>query len=215
MRGRLTVEQGRRRSMAAWGGSRSTRCGALRWPAATIRSRRKRSRNKPGLDDPGFPAVGCGNSHTTPAGRDATAAAGHGSSRPELIIGTKLAPPRQDRDGGPASASSCGATSVRLKLKYRFVEEPTVQGLIEKTAAKTYDASIAAITVTANRESVLDFSQPYYVTGLGIAVARGGPPMWSQIGWTLISFSFLQAVLALLGIAIVVALLIWFFYAPQ
>jgi ABC-type amino acid transport substrate-binding protein len=83
--------------------------------------------------------------------------------------------------------------------------------LIEKTAAKTYDASIAAITVTANRESVLDFSQPYYVTGLGIAVARGGPPMWSQIGWTLISFSFLQAVLALLGIAIVVALLIWFF----
>src|SRR5262245_62772144 len=35
--------------------------------------------------------------------------------------------------------------------------------------------------------------------------------MWSQIGWTLISFSFLQAVLAVLGIAIVVALLIWFF----
>ena len=135
----------------------------------------------------------------------------------ELIIGTKLAAPAlKDRDAsGPASASSCGAIAVRLKLKYRFVEEPTVQGLIEKTAAKTYDASIAAITVTANRESVLDFSQPYYVTGLGIAVARGGPPMWSQIGWTLISFSFLQAVLALLGIAIVVALLIWFFDAPQ
>jgi ABC-type amino acid transport substrate-binding protein len=69
----------------------------------------------------------------------------------------------------------------RLKLKYRFAEEPTVQGLIEKTAAKTYDASIAAITVTANRESVLDFSQPDYVTGRGIAVARGGPPRCSAL----------------------------------
>ena len=117
----------------------------------------------------------------TPAGRDATAQAVPAEAQDrELIIGTKLAPPfaLKDRDAsGPASASSCGAIAVRLKLKYRFVEEPTVQGLIEKTAAKTYDASIAAITVTANRESVLDFSQPYYVTGLGIAVARGGPPM--------------------------------------
>ena len=33
----------------------------------------------------------------------------------------------------------------------------------------------------------------------------------SQIGWTLLSLSFLQAVLALLGIAVVVAVLIWIF----
>jgi polar amino acid transport system substrate-binding protein len=65
--------------------------------------------------------------------------------------------------------------------------------------------------VTASRESMLDFSQPYYVTGLGIAVSRSGPPIWNQIGRTFLSFGFLQAVLALLGIAVVVALLIWMF----
>jgi len=133
----------------------------------------------------------------------------------ELIIGTKLAPPfaMKDKQGKwtGISIELWDRIANRLKLKYRLTEEPTVQGLIDKTASKAYDGSIAAITVTANRETVVDFSQPYYVTGLGIAVARGGPPMWSQIGWTLLSLSFLQAVLALLGIAIVVALLIWIF----
>lgn len=133
----------------------------------------------------------------------------------ELIIGTKLAPPfaMKDKQGKwtGISIELWDRIANRLKLKYRLTEEPTVQGLIDKTASKAYDGSIAAITVTANRETVVDFSHPYYVTGLGIAVARGGPPMWSQIGWTLLSLSFLQAVLALLGIAIVVALLIWIF----
>ena len=151
-----------------------------------------------------------------PAGRAASAQAVPAEAQGrELIIGTKLAPPfaMKDEDGkwSGISIELWSHIADRLKLKYRFAEEPTVQGLIDKTAAKDFDAAIAAITVTASREGMLDFSQPYYVTGLGVAVQRGGPPMWSQIGWTLISFSFLQAVLALLGIAIVVALLIWFF----
>ena len=133
----------------------------------------------------------------------------------ELIVGTKLAAPfaMKDKDGKwtGISIELWDRVASRLKLRYRFAEELAVQGLIEKTAAKTYDASIAAITVTATRESLLDFSQPYYVTGLGIAVARGGPAMWTQIGWTLLSLSFLQAVLALLGIAVLVAVLIWIF----
>ena len=156
-----------------------------------------------------------------PAGHAASAQAVPAQAVPadaqnrELIIGTKLAPPfaMKDKDGkwSGISIELWSHIAERLKLKYRIVEEPTVQGLIDRTAAKSFDASIAAITVTASRESMLDFSQPYYVTGLGIAVARGGPPMWSQVGWTLISFSCLQAVLALLVIAIVVALLIWLF----
>jgi polar amino acid transport system substrate-binding protein len=133
----------------------------------------------------------------------------------ELVIATKLAPPfaMKDKDGNwtGISIELWQHVANRLNLRYHLVEEPTVQALIDKTAAKAYDAAIAAITVTASRESVLDFSQPYYVTGLGIAVARNGPPMWNQIGRTLLSFSFLQAVLALLGIAVAVALLIWVF----
>ena len=42
----------------------------------------------------------------------------------------------------------------QLKLHYRFVEEPTVQRLLEGTENQTYDAAIAAITVTSERESV-------------------------------------------------------------
>jgi polar amino acid transport system substrate-binding protein len=58
----------------------------------------------------------------------------------ELIIGTKLAPPfaMKDRDGKwtGISIELWDHVANRLKLKYRYVEEPTVQGLIDKTAEK-------------------------------------------------------------------------------
>ena len=133
----------------------------------------------------------------------------------ELVVATKIAPPfaMKDEEGkwNGISVELWQRVADELKLRYRFVEEPTVQGLVDHTANKTYDAAIAAITVTGSREGSIDFSQPYYFTGLGIAVSREGPSMWGQIGRALTSFGFLQAVLALLGIAFLVALLIWIF----
>ena len=46
--------------------------------------------------------------------------------------------------------------------------------LIEGVAAGKFDVAVAALTVTAAREEILDFSAPFYTTGLGIAVASGG-----------------------------------------
>ena len=81
-----------------------------------------------------------------------------------LVIGTKIAAPfAMKTDDGQWTGISIelwDRIANRLKLKYRLTEEPTVQGLIDKTASKAYDGSIAAITVTANRETVVDFSQP-------------------------------------------------------
>jgi polar amino acid transport system substrate-binding protein len=133
----------------------------------------------------------------------------------EITVATKVTPPfaMKDQNGNWSGISIdlWQRIADQLKLHYRFVEEPTVQRLLEGTENQTYDAAIAAITVTSERESVLDFSQPYYVSGLGIAVSRDGPLVWGQIGRTLTSVRFLRAILALLGIALLVAFLIWIF----
>jgi polar amino acid transport system substrate-binding protein len=100
--------------------------------------------------------------------------------------------------------------SDQLHLRYRFVEMATVEDLLKATSEGSADAAVAAITVTAERERTSDFTQPFYGTGLGVAV-RGGLANWLPILRTFESFGFVEAVLALLGIALVVGVLIWLF----
>ena len=86
-----------------------------------------------------------------------------------------------------------------------------MQALIDGVAAGRFDLAVAALTVTADRERVLDFTQAFYVTGLGIAVPVGGEASWRPIIRTLTSFGFAQAIMALVGLALVVGLLVWLF----
>jgi ABC-type amino acid transport substrate-binding protein len=121
------------------------------------------------------------------------------SSQRELMIGTKEAPPFAMK------------AADQLHLQYRFVEEPDVQGLIDAVAEGKIDVAVAALTVTAGRERILDFTQPFYATGLGIAVPVSGQPSWLPIIRTMTSFGFAQAIVALIGLALVVGLLVWLF----
>jgi polar amino acid transport system substrate-binding protein len=130
----------------------------------------------------------------------------------ELVIATKEAPPfvMKDRDGSwhGISIDLWRRIADRLHLRYRFSEQASVQALVSGTAEGSFDAAMAALTVTAARESVVDFTQPFYSTGLGVAVSTNEPG-WVSISRALLSFGFFQAVLALLGIAMGVGLVIW------
>ncbi|WFR97583.1 transporter substrate-binding domain-containing protein [Rhizobium tumorigenes] len=132
-----------------------------------------------------------------------------------LVVGTKVAPPfaMKAADGSwtGISIDLWREIADRLGVKYRLVEEPTVQGLVTATARGDYDVSVAAITITAERERIVDFSQPFYGTGLGIAVSTKNVSVWHEIIRTMTSFGFLQAAGALIGIALVVGALIWMF----
>jgi polar amino acid transport system substrate-binding protein len=143
------------------------------------------------------------------------AANGTPALQKELVIGTKEAPPFAMKD----AAGNWSGISIdlwrrvadELHLRYRFAEEPNVQGLIDGVVAGKYDAAVAALTVTAARENLVDFTQPFYVTGLGIAVPTGGEASWAPVIHTLTSFGFAQAVMALVGLALAVGLVIWLF----
>jgi polar amino acid transport system substrate-binding protein len=133
----------------------------------------------------------------------------------ELVVGTKEAPPFAMK----AADGSWSGISIDLwrhvadeqHLRYRFAEEPTVQALIDGVVDGRFDVAVAALTVTAARAQTLDFTQPFYVTGLGIAVPIGGEPSWLPIIHTLTSFGFAQAIMALVGLALAVGFLVWIF----
>jgi len=129
-----------------------------------------------------------------------------------LIVGTKEAPPfaMKEPDGSwtGISIDLWRRIANELHLRYRF-QEASIPELIDRTAAGRLDASIAAITITADRERTVDFSQPYYTTSLGIAVTRGSVFNWLRLFGSLISFSFVQALLGLMGTTLLIGVLVW------
>jgi polar amino acid transport system substrate-binding protein len=137
------------------------------------------------------------------------------ASQRELVIGTKEAPPfaMKTADGTwqGISIDLWRHVADELHLHYRFVEDQSVQRLIDGIASGKFDVAVAALTVTAGRERILDFTQPFYATGLGIAVPAEGETSWQPLLRTLTSFGFIQAILALVGLALTVGFLVWIF----
>ena len=135
------------------------------------------------------------------------------------MVGTKEAAPfaMKNADGTwiGISIDLWRRIAEEKKIRYRLVETETVPQLIEGVAAGKFDVAVAALTVTAAREEILDFSAPFYTTGLGIAVASGGLANWAPVFRALTSFNFLQSVLALIGLALLVGLVVWLFERRQ
>src|ERR1700760_964988 len=136
------------------------------------------------------------------------------ASPTELVVGTKEAPPfaikQHDGNWSGISIELWRRIADKAGLHFRLVEAQSVKDLIDGVAKGTYSAGVAAITVTAARERRVDFTQPFYNTGLGIAVPINESP-WTSIARALLSFSFLKAVAALLGFSLLVGFLIWLF----
>src|SRR5580698_6609768 len=142
------------------------------------------------------------------AAADTTAPSGR-----ELVVGTRVAPPfsMKNKDGAwvGISIDLWRHVADRLHLRYRIEERGSVQDLVDAVASGQVDVAVAALTVTAARRSVMDFSQPFFETGLGVAVPSSGITAWLPVLHTFASFRFLQAVLTLLSIALLVGALIW------
>ena len=133
----------------------------------------------------------------------------------DLVIGTKVAPPFAMKD---ASGHWSGISielwqhlADRLKWNYRFVEAETMPALIDGVGSGKFDAAIAAISITAEREQVLDFTASYFYAGTGVAVQADRISNWLPVIRSIASWSFLQAALTLLGLAVGAGILIWLF----
>jgi polar amino acid transport system substrate-binding protein len=131
----------------------------------------------------------------------------------ELTVGVKEAPPfamkAANGEWSGLSVDLWRQVAGETNLKYKLVEAATVPDLIRETAIGTYDVGIGALTVTAERERILDFSQSFYATGLGIAVPILNSVNWVTIHRALTSSNFLQAILFLIALTLAAGLLVW------
>ena len=130
----------------------------------------------------------------------------------ELQIGTRVAPPfaMKAKDGTwqGISIDLVAAVAARLDLTYQL-QETTLDGMIRDVASGRLDGSIAAMTMTAQREKVIDFSYAFFRSGLGVAVAKGRKPGISAIWTALTSSAFLSVLGLLMALLLVVGAAIW------
>jgi ABC-type amino acid transport substrate-binding protein len=90
---------------------------------------------------------------------------------------------------------------------YRFVELG-LNEMLEAVGQGEVDAAVAALTITSDRERMMDFSHSFYSAGLGIAVPlRGSKPL--ALMSRIFSPGFLAVIAALLGLLVGVGVLIW------
>ncbi|WP_347329891.1 transporter substrate-binding domain-containing protein [Marinimicrobium locisalis] len=128
-----------------------------------------------------------------------------------LVVGTKVAPPFVIKnDAGEFSGISIELweeLARRQNLTYEFREVELAE-LISGLEDGTIDVSVAALTVTAGREAVVDFTHPFHTTGLAIAVPRVGNPVWIAVK-RLFSWEFMVAIVALGGLLLAVGFIFW------
>ena len=130
-----------------------------------------------------------------------------------LTVGIKAAPPFvvEDSDGGFSglSVQLWEAVAQRLGIEYEYAPR-NLAGLFTGLADGALDVSVAALTVTAPRESRIDFSYPFYSTGLAIAVPAGGGRVLGTIS-RFFSWQFFTAMGALALLLLAVGAAIWLF----
>ena len=103
----------------------------------------------------------------------------------KLTIATKQVPPfaMLDTNGEwyGLSISLFEVLAEELELDYEW-QEATLSEMISGVESGIYDASIAAITITHERERLVDFSHPFYTTGYGIVVPHSDTSWWEMFG---------------------------------
>ena len=132
-----------------------------------------------------------------------------------LRVATRLVKPFVYEENGVLTGFSIELwqeISKRLKIESHFAIKADVNAILAAVKSGDADLGIAAISVTAERESALDFSQPMFDSGLQIMVPAQSHR--SDVIAAVIEGIFSSAMLPLLGtvaiLILVPAHLVWF-----
>jgi polar amino acid transport system substrate-binding protein len=129
-----------------------------------------------------------------------------------LVVATREVPPFAFRD----SAGNSAGISIklweemagRLNIDYEF-EETDLASMIDRIASGRFGAGVAALTVTQDREKLVDFTHPFFTTGLAIATRpQAGSTMSALSG--LMTWRAALAVIGVVGALVAVGATLWF-----
>jgi polar amino acid transport system substrate-binding protein len=130
------------------------------------------------------------------------------------LVGLVPAPPfaMKDRDGDweGIAVNLWRHVAQDLGLRFEF-REMAIRDLIAGLEQGRLLAALTAVA-TADREAVMDFSHPYYSSGLAIAVpVRASSGNWFEPLGNVISFRTVKITSVLLGLLLIAAILVWLF----
>jgi len=100
------------------------------------------------------------------------------------------------------------AETTGREIEWRVME---LDEMLDAVAAGEVAAAAAAISVSAQREERMDFSYPYFTTGLGIAVSAERRSGWWGLIRRLVSLDFLKALTGLAGVLLLSGFALWMF----
>lgn len=131
----------------------------------------------------------------------------------ELVVGTREVPPFAMRNGvgewHGLAIELWQRIADDLDLDHRF-ESRDLAGLLEGLEDGSLDVVAGAVTVTADRESAMDFTHPFFTTGLGIAVRTQRQGLGGAL-LALLSTDVLGVIAALALVLMAVGALTWLF----
>ncbi|MDX1705891.1 transporter substrate-binding domain-containing protein [Pseudidiomarina sp.] len=90
-------------------------------------------------------------------------------------------------------------------------QETGLTELLDGVEQQRFHIGLGAISVTADRESQIDFTQPFYNAGLGIAIPDKTGSSWWYVMQRFISIEFLSVLLALFAILLLAGWALWLF----
>ncbi len=133
-------------------------------------------------------------------------------ARSSLTIGTKVAPPfamtNEQGQWHGISIDLINAIAKKLQVDIEFAEH-SLSELITEVQSGKLDASIAAISITPEREEVIDFTHQYFGSGLAIVTPERYQPGWKSMLKALISPQFLATIFLLCCVLSFVGVIIW------
>ncbi|AJY45753.1 transporter substrate-binding domain-containing protein [Martelella endophytica] len=94
--------------------------------------------------------------------------------RPEITVGYRVTPPfitrGEDGNYGGMAAELWKRIAEGLDVTPRYVEYDTVADLLAATEAREVDVAVGAISITEDRAERVDFTQPFFDSGLRVMI---------------------------------------------
>ena len=136
--------------------------------------------------------------------------------KPIYKIGTKIFEPFviQDRSGALSGISIdiINDLAVRNNFNYRFILYDDLPSLLDSIESGSVDLAISALSITEGREIQMDFSYPYYRTGLAILLSGSSSHFVHTFAGfikTIFSPTILKSILVLVSVIFIMANIIW------
>lgn len=130
------------------------------------------------------------------------------------VVTRNLEPFSFDKDGRRVgyAAELWEQLARETGLDYEVKVVATAQEIIDAVKDKTADVGVGAISVTAKREEIIDFTQPFYESGLQVLVSTAGGSFVDNLlslAGNLFNLQLIGMFLLLLGTMFVISHLVW------